>query len=101
MIYELRIKNLILTAFLIFLFYFCFAARAESIIPQPVKDITSSAKQIESDLLNPRPIFDKIAGWFYEITGIRLSDVLKAIGNFFALLFSTLADLIRWGVSLI
>lgn len=85
----------------------------KSQIPAPVSDFINSAQKVGSDftykaswistlnVLNPRTAFNKIDQWFYDTTGTKLVDVLKPVGNLLVWLFSTLANLIRWGLSLI
>ena len=79
-------------------------------IPEPVQSFINSAKQIESNItdkssqvkfnsMDLKIVFGTADNWFYEITGVRLSDILRGIGNFFAWFFSALADLIRWAVA--
>lgn len=79
-------------------------------IPEPVSNFINSIQKIGTDStykstwlkfneLSPRGFFNKIDDWFYGVTGTRLVDILKPVGNLLAWIFSTLAELIRWGLS--
>lgn len=79
-------------------------------IPGPVSSFVNSAKQISDDItyksasakfskISPRAFFNEIDTWFYNITGARLVDIIKPIGNLLAWIFSALASLIKWGLS--
>ena len=70
-------------------------------ISGPISSFINSIQRAGLDSLSPKVIFNKIDAWFYDTTGTQLVSILKPVGKMLVWIFSTLADLIRWGLSLI
>ena len=87
--------------------------RAFEQLPMPITNFINSARQISVGISNgstpitfnqadPGTLFTSLDAWFSNVTGgVRLSDVLRPLGNFLAWFFSTIADLIRRVVALL
>ncbi len=109
---------------IVFLFLFVWTANAADFsppdteqilgpIPAPIKSFVDSIKQIggvqeKNTSVNfnfspqvPGRIYDRIDSWFFNATGLRLSSVIKGIGNVIVWFLALIVELFKWLLSFI